>query len=341
MIPKEKIERYMEKTHNVKVKSIEELGKGVHGAGYVIKYEDKGKEKRLILKGLEPRNFGHDHFSDRAQVLLLANYAYNKLPNHVKSVDVLSEGKELVSLKDASEFYILMEECEGETYFNDLERIFKDGLKKEDEVKAANLAEYLSEIHKNKFNDSVLYRRRIRDLVGHGECIMGIIDIYDKTDFLGVDLTDIAVKSAKWWGKIKDNPERLCVVHGDFHPGNIWFKGSKFMLLDRSRGEYGEAADDVSCLSMNYIYYAIKQKGKFEGDFKKLFEIFMNKYIEKTHDSKIFSLIAPFYAFRALVVANPLFYKDTDDVKRALLKFAGNVLDAEKFDINKINDMLK
>jgi len=341
MISRKKIEEYMNRTYKVNVKSIEELGKGVHGVGYAVKYIENGVEKRLILKGLEPRNFGHDHFSDRAQVLLLANYAYNKLPNHVKSVDVLAEGKDLISLKDASEFYILMEECEGETYFNDLERIFKNGLKKEDIVKAENLAEYLAEIHKNKFNDRVLYRRRIRDLVGHGECIMGIVDTYNKSTFLDVDLTDIAVKSVKWWGKIKDKSERLCVVHGDFHPGNIWFKGNKFMLLDRSRGEYGEAADDLSCLSMNYIYYAIKQKGCFEGDFKKLFEVFVNKYIEKTHDYEIFSLIQPFYAFRAIVVANPLFYIDSDEVKRKILKFAVNVLDTEKFNINKINELLE
>ena len=35
-------------------------------------------------------------------------------------------------------------------------------------------------------------------------------------------------------------------MHGDFHPWNLLFReGVEFSVLDRSRGEWGEPADDV------------------------------------------------------------------------------------------------
>lgn len=42
---------------------------------------------------------------------------------------------------------------------------------------------------------------------------------------------------------------RLRQVHGDFHPWKILFElGADFRLLDRSRGEFGDPADDVTSL---------------------------------------------------------------------------------------------
>lgn len=350
MISEEKFKKYLSKKfENPEILEFKKLGAGVHGVGYKVKFSyGKGKiTQTLILKGLDPKNFGHDFVGDRAQVLILAHNVYNKLKNHVKSVDVIADDGDIISIGNAKEFYLLMEECKGNNYFNDLNKILKKGADEKDKNKVKILARYLAEIHKEKFsNDSetrkILYRRRIRDLIGHGECIMGIVDTYPESNFLGIDLTEITKKAVEWWGKIKNFDHRLCVVHGDFHPGNIWFQNDEdFILLDRSRGEYGDPADDVSCLASNFIHHSIRKYGKLDKEFKELLNIFFDEYLNLTKDKEIFNVIQPFFTFRAIVIANPLFYKDDDITKIKLLKFAGNVLNYEKFDIEKINEMLK
>ena len=59
-----------------------------YGYPYVIEFKHEGKTKRVVLETMRPgEGFGHDHFSDRAQVLIWQNSAFNKLPRHVRSVD--------------------------------------------------------------------------------------------------------------------------------------------------------------------------------------------------------------------------------------------------------------
>lgn len=342
-ILRKQIEKYLKTKHkNAKLTNFEKLGKGVHGIGYLIEFKIGNKSKKLILKTLFPENFGHDYFSDRAGVLLLANYAYNLLPNHVKSVDVIGVGKEIVSVGNSKEFFILMESAKGKNYFSDLDRIKQSGIKNSDREKALKLSNYLVKVHRKKFANPILYKRKIRDTIGHGECIMGIIDTYPKVDFTNEkEMTEIAVKCVKWWGKIKNYSHRLSIVHGDFHPGNIWWDKNNFVLLDRSRGIYGEPSDDVSTLSINYLFYSLMQRGNFSGDFSELFNLFFENYLNKTNDDEMLKVIAPFYAFRVLVIANPLFYPNvSNEVRRKLFNFAQNILDREEFDTKKIDKWL-
>ena len=270
------------------------------------------------------------------------------MPKHIKATDVVGESADrLISVKDAREFYIFMDEAKGESYFKDLDAILKRGYLKELDIERAKmLAHFLAEIHAHKYSGEeakTLYRRRIRDLIGHGECIMGIIDSYDPVDFTtDRELLDYAGKCLCWWGKIRDKSERLCSVHGDYHPGNIRLQKDDFILLDRSRGSWGEPADDVSCLSVNYIHYAIKDCGTFDGPFAELFRLFLGFYLEKTNDACFFEVTQPFFAFRVLVLANPKFYPyDTTETKRKLLDFGLTVLETEIFDTEKIPDYIE
>jgi aminoglycoside phosphotransferase (APT) family kinase protein len=270
------------------------------------------------------------------------------MPRHIQAIDVAGETDDrLISLKEAGEFYLFMEEAEGGAYFKDLNAILERGeLTEVDRNRAQALAHFLAEIHAVKYvgeNSETLYRRRIRDLIGHGECIMGIIDAYDRTEFTtDRELMDYAGKCLSWWGKIRNNSERLCRVHGDYHPGNIWFHGDDFTLLDRSRGSWGEPACDVSCLGINYIYYAVKERGTFEGPFAELFRLFLRTYLEETSDHGFFEVTQPFFAFRVLVLANPKFYPDdTAETKRKLLNLGHSVLETEKFDPEKISGYME
>jgi len=344
-----KVRQHLETVYGSSVSNLtmKRLGKGVHGTAFKLAFETDGKQRDLILKTLFPAEFGHDHFSDRARVLLLAYADYNDMPQHVEAIDVVGDAPDrLISLKDAQEFFIFMKTAPGTPYVEDLDAILqRHALTEQDRERTRALARFLARLHQRRYqgpNACSLYRRRIRELVGHGECIMGIIDTYDAVPFASFqELSAFARKGVSWWEKLRDKVERLCNVHGDYHPGNIRFHGEGFTLLDRSRGRWGEAADDVSCLASNYIYYALKDRGCFEGPFAELCRVFAENYLELTGDHDLLSMVQPFFAFRILVIANPRFYPDdTPAVKRKLITFGLNVLDCERFDLETVPDYL-
>jgi hypothetical protein len=345
-----KVEEYLRERFGpeARLRSMDRLGKGLHGAGYLVRFRTADGEKSLIMKTLFPSGFGHEHYSDRAKVLLLAHDAYNRMEKHIGSLDVVGESEEgLISVKDAREFYLFMEEARGQTYFHDLDEVLERGhLTQRDRERIQMLARFLAEIHSHTYegNDGrTLYRRRIRELIGHGECIMGVIDAYDSTEFVtDRELIDYAEKSLEWWGKLRDRSERLCMVHGDFHPGNIRFQGDDFTVLDRSRGMWGEGADDVSCLGVNFIYYALKHVGRFGGPFEELWRLFFEQYLEEAQDQGLFEVLQPFFAFRILVIANPRFYpEDSVEIKRKLIDLGRLVLELQVFEVERIHDLIE
>jgi hypothetical protein len=342
-----------------KVIGISELGglpveveEGIKGFGYgkpyLIDFEAGGKKLSVVLSSMRvQKGFGHDHFSDRAQILLWQNSVFNNLPGHVKSLDVgyFTRKGELFSAGKVDEYFILMEKIEGKEYFLDLERIKKDGkLTPLDIGRTEALSTYLAEIHANRHDDRELYLRKIRDTVGHGECIMGLTDSYpDDLDFVTWgDLCEIEKKCVDWRYKIKGRTHRLCMTHGDFHPWNIMFReGADFTVLDRSRGEWGEAADDVSSITMNYLFYSLQKYGELAGPFQEMFELFLDNYLERTGDRELLEVIQLFYVFRSLVVASPIWYPNLDPgVRTKLFNFINNILDTGVFDYQDVNSYL-
>jgi len=319
-----------------------------YGSPVLIEYESDGEKKSAVISSMRVQDgFGHDHFSDRAQVLLWQHSAFDNLPKHAKSIDVgyFTEKNELRSCGSAVEFFLLMEKIEGKEYFFDLERVKEGGATDLDLARAEVLSSYLAEIHSAKKDSPALYQRKIRDTVGHGECIMGILDDYpvNPTFLEPNELCKIEKKCVEWRWNLRKKTHRLCQAHGDFHPWNVMFReGTDFTVLDRSRGEWGEAADDITAMTTNYIFYSVQKSMKLEGGLKGLFERFFDNYLEKTGDEELLKVIAPFFAFRMVVVASPTWYPLlSDEVRRALFNFAENLLDEEEFDYKKVNSYLK
>jgi len=393
---REKIRGYLEKKFGrpVKLRCVKELGLGsgiksesesrsntkqvdeqkqkqdIKGFGYGKPYlvefesgsngdgESDGELNAVVISTMKGDGFGHDHFSDRAQIMLWQYHAFNTLPGHVKSYDVgyLTKSGRMESISGAEEFFIVCEKVEGEEYVNDLNRL-REGEKVNDldKERVSALASYLAGIHAIKKDAPELYVRRIRELVGHGECIFGLTDSYssssgsgyqqlvaDEKRELKLNLADIEKKCIDWRWRLKERTKRLCMVHGDFHPWNIIFhrrRGTDFTALDRSRGEWGEAADDLSAMTINYLFFGLlKTDGKeIDEDFKKLYELFFDLYLEKTGDYDLLKVIQPFYAFRGLVVASPVWYPDISlDTRRKLFSFIENVLEEEEFDYKNV-----
>ncbi len=318
-----------------------------YGSPLLLEFETKGMKGSAVLSTMRAQHgFGHDHFSDRARIMIWQNSAFSTLPKHVPSLDVgyFTEKGKLVSSGGAHEYFLLMEKVEGREYFFDLERVKESGATDLDYDRTVALSNYLAEIHAQKNDCPPLYLRKIRETVGDGECIFGILDDYpDSSSFLDAgELQDIEKICVEWRWLLRDKARRLCQVHGDFHPWNIMFReGTDFSVLDRSRGEWGEAADDITALAMNYIFYSVQKSLRLTGDLKDLFELFFENYLDKTGDEELLEVIAPFFAFRAVVVASPTWYPLlSDDVRRTIFNFLENVLASKRFNYQDVNSYL-
>jgi hypothetical protein len=321
-----------------------------YGRPYFVTFEGpRGERKEVVLSTMKGDGFGHDHFADRAGILLWQHHAFNSLPQHVRALDVgyVTKDGRMASAGDAEEFFILCEKVEGTEYVHDLNRLRDGGeLRTLDRARVAALAAYLAEIHAVKNSDSRLYVRRIRELVGHSECIFGLTDSYPTgNEFISNDeLKAIEKECIDWRWKLKERTDRLCQVHGDFHPWNVMFReGTDFTALDRSRGEWGEAADDITAMTINYLFFGLlKTEGReLDRGFKSLFDLFFATYLEKTGDYELLEVIQPFFVFRGLVVASPVWYPHISlETRRKLFNFIRNVLDAEKFDYNGVGKYL-
>ena len=328
------------------------LKKELKGFGYgnpiLVEFKIGGKRRRVVLETMRPGGFGHDYLADRAQSVILAHSTFNKLPTHVRSVDVgaLTRTGSMLSAGDAAEYFLLVDYAEGEEYYKDLEKIKTEGkLYELDKRRSQALSNYLAKIHAVKRGDPQLYVRRIRDLIGHGECIMGLVDSYpSKLDFIDEsEFIEFEKRCIEWRWRIKGKAHRLCQVHGDFHPWNVLFrKGLDFTVLDRSRGEWGEAADDLSAMTINYFFYSLQAYGRLEGPFEELWKTFFTEYLEKTGDYEVLTVIQPFFAWRSLVVASPIWYPTLQlDIRKKLFKFLREVLDEEVFDFRQVNSYIQ
>lgn len=318
-----------------------------YGEPLLIRLQHQGTEAQVVLHTMPGDEFGHDRPSDRARNLLLDHATYNRLPRHVRSLDVgaFGPGGRLISLGQAGEFFHLTEFAPGQIYARDLFRIAEAGsLTARDLRRAELLADYLATIHALKHDDPGCYRRRVRDLVGLGEGVMGLLDSYplDLAVAAPARLERIEQACVAWRWRIRSRTHRLSQVHGDFHPWNVLFQGDeRFVLLDRSRGEWGEPADDLSAMTINYIFFALRQAGSFSGPFATLFERFWARYLDRTGDAEALDVIAPFYAWRALVIAHPLWYPSLSlTLRDTLLRFAEHGLAADRFDPARVASYL-
>ena len=316
---------------------------GGYGVPFRVRWQAGANFRTLVLETVRPGPFGHEDRSDRAGILLRAFDEYGSLPRHVAAVDVgafRADGP-AVSLGDTGEFFLLTEFVEGEPYAADFDRIASTGrLEELDRTRVSALADYLAECHREPAGHQSWYRRRMRELTGSGECLAGVADSYPvPSGFVDAAVLEQVERLAlSWRYRLRDRTERLRTIHGDFHPWNILFRtGVDFTALDRSRGALGDPADDVASLAVNYLFYSLRTRGDFGGPFADLLRLFWNRYAERSRDAGLSGVIAPHFAFRALVVANPLWYpRESETVRRLLFRFLLAVLEADRFDVARI-----
>lgn len=349
----------------VQIEQITPLGERATGAvalkafGYgrpiSISYRLNGEQRRVVLRRVSRNGFGRERASDRVAEVWRDFHNFNWLRRHVNALDMvaITTNDRLESMAHVKELLLLTDYVPGRPYADDLLRIRDEGVCTElDRTRARSLASYLADIHAAKHDDPLLWRRRLRDLVGHGEGIMGLTDSYQQdwpsTTQEPIAFTDVeelqAIESIanEWRWRLKPLTHRLSQVHGDFHPFNVLFEeGNQFMLIDRSRGRWGESADDVSCMAINYLFFSLQRDGRLAEPFMELYTTFWETYLAQSGDDELPAVIAPWFAWRALVLASPQWYPSlADSVRRQLLTFARHVMEEPCFEWQAINSYL-
>jgi hypothetical protein len=337
-------------------------GQQASGAGATTKAAGYGLPVRVTLRGGAARggpstrqlvwrvatanDFGHDRRADRAAVMIQAFDDFAQIPAHVRAVDLgVMQGGALVSTREATEHYLITTYAPGAVYADDLRRIAAERTATPRDVGRVDaLARYLAELHAPIAPAGGHYRRAVRDLVGSGEGIFGIVDGYP-ADVPGAPadrLRAIEERCWAWRWRLRGRDHRLTRTHGDFHPFNIVFDGDALHLLDASRGGCGDPADDVTALAVNFVAFALDAPGAWPRGLGLLWRELWRRYQAERPDAELLAVAPPFFAWRALVIGNPAFYPQlTAGARDRLLGLAEAWLDAGALDPVRAEELFR
>jgi hypothetical protein len=322
------------------------------GAGYGVPIrititDAEGRPRILVFHTARADDFGHDRRSDRAAEMLLAFDTFAQIPQHVRAVDVGVIGADgrLRSIADAGELYLLTEWADGTLYADDLRRIARDGATAADLDRAEALADYLVLLHARPGPSPATYTRAVRDLLGSGEGIFGMVDGYppDVPGASPARLRGIEERCLAWRWRLRGRERRVARTHGDFHPFNVLFRErATIAVLDASRGCWGDPADDLTAMAINYVFFSLDAPGAWRRGLRGLWHAFWSRYLSTGGDREALDVAAPWLAWRALVIANPRWYPALGAPGRdRLLTWIERVLDAPRLDPATADEVLR
>ena len=325
---------------------------GMKGFGYgkplLIVFEAQGERREAVLSIMKGDKYGHQFYWDRAAILMFQYETSARMEKHVRPLGLgyVNGDDVLIPVEEPQEFFILNEKLEGHDYFLDLERIRSGDFRDSDVETAREFARWMARLHSVRNDDVHLYYRRIRNLIGSSECILGLVDeafphpyaFFDDDRFIAMEKRLI-----DWRWKLKGYAHRLSAVHGDFHPWNVLVAGDgSFSVLDRSRGEWGEPGGDLVTMAINYLLWSLYEHDRLNGPWEIMYRAYFEEYLERTGDTEILEVLAPFFVFRGLVIASPEWYPDhPEPVRRGLLNLIVNVLEDDRFDWENINKYME
>ena len=101
---------------------------------------------------------------------------------------------------------------------------------------------------------------------------------------------------------------------------------------DDPRGSVGDPADDLTALTVNYLFFALLSPGAWADGFKPLWDCFWSEYSSARSDAELSRVVAPFFTWRALVLACPRWYPEVSaETRERLFGFVERLLAGEPF----------
>lgn len=326
--------------------------------------DSRGRRRSLVLHTARADEFGHDRRADRVAQLVQAFDTFPHIPRHAAALDVglIDRAGALRSVADTGEAYLVTEWVDGTPYAVELRRLAAAGAGGGGMLPAAlrrvdALAAYLARLHARPAAPAARYVRALRDLVGGGEGIFGIIDGMGAEVAMAppARLRELEARCVAWRWRLRDRAARLATIHGDFHPFNVVFpepgdaagtspSGADGpdapWVLDASRGGAGDPADDLTALTVNYVFFALDAPGAWRTSLGPLWRRVWARYLDATGDRGVLEAAPPFLAWRALVLASPRWYPGlSPDGRDRLLRWVEATLDASALDLDSAEEV--
>jgi Ser/Thr protein kinase RdoA (MazF antagonist) len=306
----------------VEVRSAVPLGRqggkalGMTASVELLVAEPGGGSARWYLKLPDESVYGEDLAADASREVAWRLEGYPRIANHVVCRKVaLPEGCCLLEPAVA-----------GEPYWRRLARLAEGG-----ETAALRdarlLAEHLADLHRPLAGGTApRYRRAVRD--GLMNAAFRLIDAGDAFWYSWPALrAEVEHAFLDWRLRLGDHHRRLKVTHNDFHPWNLFLDGDRVNLIGARAPGFGDAANDVAALAVNYVWFGYLRDGDFTGVYRAAYEVFCGHYVALTGDRQLASVLPPFFAMRLLVLLSPLYYPDKEaSVERQLRRLLPAVL---------------
>ncbi|MBP6633403.1 MAG: phosphotransferase [Kofleriaceae bacterium] len=317
-----------------------ELG---YGRPIYLAVRTGGVVHELVFHTCRADDFGHDRRADRLGNLVLAADTFATVPGHVDVIDVgvIADRGPLISLAGTGEAYLITRWAAGAVYADDLRRIARAGaITARDLARTDRLVATLLALHAQPGSHPGAYTRAVRDLLGHGEGVFGLVDSYP-ADVPAAPLTRLRrIEEAclDWRWRLRDQHHRLRRTHGDFHPFNLVFADDDSLaVLDASRGCEGDPADDVACLAINYLFFGggLDPAGasrRWADGLGQLWRRLWSGYLAAA-EVDVLAAVAPFLAWRGLVLSSPRWYPHVTATERdRILTLVERALASPRFD---------
>jgi hypothetical protein len=95
-------------------------------------------------------------------------------------------------------------------------------------------------------------------------------------------------------------------------------------------------------MAINFLFFSLRAQGRLAGALEELWNRFFERYLSTTRDQEMLRIISPYFVWRALVLASPLWYPAIDlRVRRLLFGFIQRLLEVEEFDWRSVNALLE
>ena len=250
-----------------------------------------GRGHVLVFRTQSANEFGHDRRADRAAGALLAFDTFGRIPRHVRALDVgAHHGRRRSALGSRRSRVLSPHDVRSGPSVRRRSAPHRRGAaasRRSTSSAAAALAGYLVELHAMRGGRPAVYPRAIRDLVGSGEGIFGIIDGYPADTPGGA-----ARAAARHRAPLPSTGAGGCAAaatrwrrtHGDFHPFNVVFgEGADFTAARRQpRLRRRSRRRRRPRMAVNYVFFALDRPAPGAAGFARaVAALLVDVYLER------------------------------------------------------------
>lgn len=288
-----------------------------------VTYTIGTEENSVILKVPRYMANGDHHVSNQVRTIMWQRDAFNRLPAHCtcRAAGLVNEDGSFSELNISAVPFIIEEDIAGDNLFHD----FIQAESKQQSFllteRIRRCGEYIGEIHSTKKNDQELQLRVVREYTGR---FLRLVDEFQRVSASFIPFRAVIDCALCWHWRLRDSTERLRMVHGDFHPGNIIFTpDNELRVIDRKHIEWGDPADDLAAFFINILFFSLRKYGRMHDPYIGYARDFFGAYLRVSPDIEIDRFLPPFLLTRLLVLLNPQWYPGLD---HGVIEKLGNVL---------------